>query len=75
MVIEAKMKQVTFMSKKRETKSGKSLNAVPFVMTYNPKLKSMNKFILKYWDLFYMGKEAKRMLTSKPMISKNCRIL
>lgn len=48
MVIEAKMKQVTFMSKKRETKSGKSLNAVPFVMTYNPKLKSMNKFILKY---------------------------
>ena len=48
MVIEAEMKQVTFMSKKRETKSGKSLNPVPFVMTYNPKLKSMNKFILKY---------------------------
>ena len=38
-------------------------------MTYHPKLKSMNKVILKYLDLLYMDKEVKRVFTPKPMIS------
>ena len=40
----------------------------PFVITYHPKLKSMNKVILKYWDLLYMDKEVKKVFISKPMI-------
>ena len=62
------MKEVKFTSKNRNTKRGKSLKAVPFVMTYHPKLKLMNKVILKYLDL-YMVKEVKRVFTTKPMIS------
>ena len=38
-------------------------------MTYQPKLKSMNKIILKYLDLLYIDKEVKRVFTPKPMIS------
>ena len=45
------------------------MKAVPFVMTYHPKLKSMKKVILKYLDLLYMDNEVKRVFTLKPMIS------
>ena len=38
-------------------------------MTHHPKLKSMNKVILKYLDLLYTDKEVKRVFTPKPMIS------
>ena len=68
-LIESEMKKVKFASKNRNTKRGKSLKAVPFVMTYHPKLKSMNKVILKYLDLLYMDNEVKRVFTPKPMIS------
>ena len=68
-LIESEMKKVKFTSKNRNTKRGKSLKAVPFVMTYHPKLKSMNKVILKYFDLLYMDNEVKRVFTPKPMIS------
>ena len=47
----------------------KSLKAVHFVMTYHPKLKSMNKIILKYLDLPYTDKEVKRVFTPKLVIS------
>ena len=67
-VIEAEMEKVKFTSKNRNTKRDKSLKAVPFVMSYHPKFKSI-KFILKYLDLSYMGKEVKRVFTPKPMIS------
>ena len=63
------MEKVKFTSKNRNTKRDKSLKAVPFVMSYHPKSKSINKFILKYLDLSYMGKEVKRVFTRKPMIS------
>ena len=53
---ESEMKKVKFTSKNRTTKKGKSLKTVPFVMTYHPKLKSMNKVTLKYLDLLYMDK-------------------
>ena len=42
----------------------KSLKMVPFVMTYHPKLKSMNKVNLKYLDILYMDKEVKRVFTA-----------
>ena len=42
------------------------MKVVPSVMTYHPKLKSMNKVVLKYLDLPYMDKEFKRVFTSKP---------
>ena len=45
-LIESEMKKVKFASKNRNTKRGKSLKAVPFVMTYHPKLKSMKKLFL-----------------------------
>ena len=45
-LIEAEMKKVKLTSKYRNTKKGKSLNAVPFAMTYHPKLKSINKVFL-----------------------------
>ena len=42
----------------------KSLKMVPFVMTYHPKPKSMNKVNLKYLDILYMDKEVKRVFTA-----------
>ena len=53
----------------REREREKSLKAVQFVMTYHPKLKSINKIILKYLDLPYMDKEVKRVFTPKLVIS------
>ena len=40
--IEAEMKKVKSTSKNKNTKRDKSLKVVPFVMTYYPKLRSMN---------------------------------
>ena len=68
-LVESEMKKVKFVSKNRNTKRGKSLKAVPFVMTYHPKLKSMKKVIHKYLDLLYMDNEIKRVFTPKTMIS------
>ena len=68
-IIESEMKKVKFTSKNRNSKRGKSLKAVPFVMTYHPKLKSMKKVILKYLDLLYMDNEVKRVFTPKPIVS------
>ena len=42
---------------------------VPFIMTYNPKLKSVNKVVLKYLDLLYMDEEFKGVFTPKPIVS------
>ena len=67
--IESDMKKAKFTSKNRSSKRGKSLKAISFVMTYHPKLKSMNKVILKYLDLLYMDNEVKRVFTPKPVIS------
>ena len=58
------MKKVNFMSKNRNTMTEKSLKMVPFVMTYHPKPKSMNKVNLKYLDILYMDKEVKRVFTA-----------
>ena len=41
-LIEAEMKKVKSTSKYKNTKRDKSLKVVPFVMTYYPKLRSMN---------------------------------
>ena len=68
-LIESDVKKVKFPSKNRNTKRHKSLKVVAFVMTYHPKLKSMNKVILRYLDLLYMDNEVKRVFTPKPMIS------
>ena len=62
-LIESEMKKVKFASKNRNTKRGKSIKAVPFIMTYQSKLKSMKKVILKYLDLLYMVNEVKRVFT------------
>ena len=57
-LIEAEIKKVKLMSKTTNAKGDKSLTAIPFVMTYHPKL-----------NLFkpssYMGKEVKRVFTPK----------
>ena len=68
-LIESEVKKVSFKSKNRNTKRGKSLKAVAPVMSYHLKLKSMNKVILKSLDLLYMDNESKRVPTPKPVIS------
>ena len=68
-LIESDMKKVKFASKNRNTKGGKSFKAIPFVMTYHPKLNSLKEIILKYLDLLYTGDKVKRVFTHKPMIS------
>ena len=50
--------------RERET----SLKVIPFVVTYNPILKSMDKVILKNLNLLYMDKEVNRVFTPKPII-------
>ena len=67
-LIESEMKKVKLASKNKNTKRGKSLKAVPFVMTYHPKLKSMKKLIFKYLDILDRDNEVKRVFTPKPMI-------
>ena len=57
------------ISKNRNADRNKPLKAFPFAMTYQPKLKSMNKIILKHLDLLYIDKELKRAFNPKPMIS------
>ena len=68
-LIEVEMEKVKFTSKNRNTKRDKSLKAVPFAMTYPPRLKSLKIVIFRYLDLLYMDKEIKRVFTTKPMIS------
>ena len=68
-LIDSETKKAKFMSKNRNTNRGKSLKAIPVVMAYHPKHKSMNKVILKYLDLLYMDNEVKRVFTPKPIIS------
>ena len=68
-LIESDVKKVKFASKNRNTKRAKSFKAIPFVMTYHPKLNSLKEIILKYLDLFYMGDKVKRVFTHKHMIS------
>ena len=50
--------------RERET----SLKVIPFVVTYNPILKLMDKVILKNLNLLYMDKEVNRVFTPKPII-------
>ena len=68
-LIEAEMKKVTLTSENRNTKRGRLLKAVPFVMADRLISTSINKVILKYLDLLYIDKEVKRVFILKPMIS------
>ena len=72
-LVENEMKKVKCTSKNRNTKRDNSLKAVPFVMTYQPKLMLINKVILKYLYLLYIDKEDKRVFTPKLMISLKCK--
>ena len=63
-VIKADRLRETNTQRERET----SLKAIPFVVTYNPILKSMDKVILKNLNLLYMVKEVNRVFTPKPII-------
>ena len=63
-VIKADRLRETNTQTERET----SLKVIPFVVTYNPILKSMDKVILKNLNLLYMDKEVNRVFTPKPII-------
>ena len=63
-VIKADRLRETNTHRERET----SLKVIPFVVTYNPILKSMDKVILKNLNLLYMVKEVNRVFTPKPII-------
>lgn len=58
-LIEDEMKKFKLTKKNRDTKTGKLMKAFPFPITYHLNFKSMNKVILKYLDLLYMGKDVK----------------
>ena len=62
-VIKADRLRETNTQRERE-----SLKVIPFVVTYNPILKSMDKVILKNLNLLYMDKEVNRVFTPKPII-------
>ena len=65
-LVEGETKKVNNVNNRSR---GKSIKGVPFVLTYHPKLKSLNKILTKNLYLLYMDKEVKKIFTSKPMIS------
>ena len=67
-VIKADRLRETNTQRERERERETSLKVIPFVVTYNPILKSMDKVILKNLNLLYMDKEVNRVFTPKPII-------
>ena len=65
-LVEGETKKVNNVNNRSR---GKSIKGVPFVLTYHPKLKSLNKILTKNLYLLYMDKEVKKIFTPKPMIS------
>ena len=65
-IIETEMKKVKFGENKSKTKSA---TGVPFVVTYHPRLKALNKIISENLNLLYMNNEVKDTFTPVPMVS------
>ena len=66
-IVNAEMKKVKLS--KSMHKNIKKETGVPFVVTYHPSLKSLNKIINDNIYLLYMNNEAKKVFTPRPMIS------
>ena len=62
------MEKVNFRKNKKESGINKKKGA-PFVVTYHPKLKNLNKIIKGNLYLLYMGDEVKKTFTPSPVIS------
>ena len=65
-VIETEMKKVKFG---KSGKKIKSATGVPFVVTYHPRLRALNKIISENLNLLYMNDEVKNTFTPGPMVS------
>ena len=65
------MEKVNFRKNKKESGINKK-KGVPFVVTYYPKLKNLNKIIKDNLYLLYMGDEVKKTFPLSPMISFRC---
>ena len=67
-LVEGETNKVKFIPNVNNRNKGKSINGVPFVLTYHPKFKSLNKILTKNLYLLYMDK-MKKFFTPKLMIS------
>ena len=67
--MRAKRKKINFTPNVNNRKRGISIKGLPFVLTYCPKLKSLNNLFTKHLYLVYVSKEVKKLFTTKPMIS------
>ena len=68
-LVVSETKKVTFSPNVDNSNRGKSVKRVPFVLTYHPQLKLLNKILAKNLFLLYMEKEVKVVFTPKPMTS------
>ena len=68
-LVESETKKVKVTHNINNRNRGKSIKGAPFVLTYHPKLKSLNKILTKKLYLLYIEKEMKNAFTPKPMIS------
>ena len=68
-LVESKREKIKFTSNVKNRNRGKSIKGVSFVLTYYPKLKSLDKILTKYLYLLHMDKVVKKVFTPKPMIA------
>ena len=66
-VIDAEMNKVKFLPPKRKTKT--NMKGVPFVVTFHPKLKSLNRIIKNNLYILHMDQEVKTVFSAEPMVS------
>ena len=60
-------KQKKFTPSVKNSNRGKSFKGVPFVLTFHPNLKSLNKILTKYFYLLYMDKGVNKLFTPELM--------
>ena len=65
-LLEGKTKKVKFILNVNDRNKGKYIKLVPFALTYNPKLQSLNKVLTKNLYFLYIGKEGEKVFTPKP---------
>ena len=68
-LVDTKTKKVKLTPNVNNRNRGNSIKGVSFVLSYHPKLKSLNKILTKNLHLLCMDKEVQKVFTPKPMIS------
>ena len=66
------MKKINFRENKKKSGINRKNGAVPFIVTYHPKLKNLSKIIKDNLYLLYMTDEVKKTFKPSPIISFRC---